>query len=295
MRRSQISLLSAAAALVLAGCEVDLPGGEITPVTVTVTAGSSPALPATDASTPRDSPDQIKLRSGFNRLSASIGAPVGIAVAPVGGVADPRLQFGDQSSHVAWSTIKVPLALAAQRAIGPTAAETAAIVDSDNESAEHLWAALGTPAQAAAAVTGILREGRDEETIVPEQRRRPGFTVFGQTVWALPAAATFTANLRCLPGGRPVAALMSRVASNQKWGAEIMPSPTSTAVKGGWGPGIAGGYLVRQIALVDHSDGRATAVAMSAVADSLDSGVAHLNAIGNWLDAVLNQLPRGRC
>lgn len=223
------------------------------------------------------------------------GVPVGLAVAPVGGRAVSALILGDRESRVAWSTIKVPLAVAAQRANGPSPAERSAIVNSDNASAEQLWASLGAPDQAAAAVTEVLREGGDSATTVPSQRLRPGFTVFGQTVWSLPAAATFTAHLECMPGTQNVVALMGSVAGNQQWGVETMSRPASTAVKGGWGPGETSGYLVRQIGLIRHRDGSGTAVAMSAVGSTMSGGIAALNTLAGALNKQIARLPRGRC
>ncbi|MFC4744026.1 hypothetical protein [Gordonia hankookensis] len=216
-------------------------------------------------------------------------------MAPVGGDAVPELTLGDHTARVAWSTIKVPLAVAAERAHGPSSAETAAIVNSDNASAEQLWSSLGSPGQAADAVTQVLREGGDNQTTVPSQALRPGFTTFGQTVWSLSSAATFMANLSCLPGTDHVINLMGHVAGNQQWGVDIMATPASTAVKGGWGPGIADGYLVRQIALIRYRDGQSTAVAISAVGDSMTEGVTALNDVARWLNSHIARLPRGRC
>ncbi|MGC4962356.1 serine hydrolase [Gordonia sp. DT218] len=263
-------------------------------MTVTVTA-TSPRSQVSLSPMPAKPGNYAVLVSGFPTIAASSGVNVGIAMAPVGGDAVPELTLGDRTARVAWSTIKVPLAVAAERAHGPSSAEAAAIVNSDNASAEQLWSSLGSPVQAADAVTQVLREGGDSQTTVPSQALRPGFTTFGQTVWSLSSAATFMAHLSCLPGTDHVIDLMGRVAGNQQWGVESMPTPASTAVKGGWGPGIADGYLVRQIALVRYRDGRSTAVAMSAVADSMVEGINALNDVARWLNAHIARLPRGRC
>ena len=61
----------------------------------------------------------------------------------------------------AWSTIKVPLVIAAMRKqnTGPvTAPMTAAITESDNAAAESIWAGLGDPDNAATQVEAVLRE-----------------------------------------------------------------------------------------------------------------------------------------
>ncbi|MFW0784535.1 hypothetical protein AAFP35_08420 [Gordonia sp. CPCC 206044] len=283
--------LSVAVLLGVVGCasamsQLPVTSPSVTPVTVTVTA--TPSTPDTRDQRP-------SLADGFRRATSSVGVPVGVAVAPVGGDPAAVLALGDGQIHVAWSTIKVPLAVAAERESGISAAEEAAIVNSDNASAEQLWASLGSSEQAAAAVTAVLREGGDDTTLVPSRQRRQGFTTFGQTPWSLPSAAVFTANLECMPGTSHVVDLMGRVGANQQWGVEDMAAPASIAVKGGWGPGITSGYLVRQIGLVRFGDGRATAIAMSAVAASMDGGIAALDVAAGWLDDNLTRLPRGRC
>ncbi|MFZ2512071.1 MAG: hypothetical protein WAW85_13410 [Gordonia sp. (in: high G+C Gram-positive bacteria)] len=232
--------------------------------------------------------------ASYDEFRAELAQPVGISIAAVGG--GEVVSMGDQVSQVAWSTIKVPLALAAQRANGISAAETTAIINSDNASAETLWASLGTPEQAAEAVTGILREGKDTKTEVPAERRRAEFTIFGQTVWALDDAATFTANLPCLPGSEHVVGLMGQVAGNQNWGIESIASNT-TAVKGGWGPAVSGGYVVRQIGVLTRKNGSQIAFALSTYTQqsTMESGIAALDQVGRWIGKNLKLMPSGNC
>ncbi|OPX09079.1 hypothetical protein B1964_25660, partial [Gordonia sp. i37] len=186
-------------------------------------------------------------------------------------------------------------AVAAERENGTSTAESNAIINSDNQAAEQLWASLGSNTEASAKVTAVLREGGNPNTVVPSQQLRSGFTIFGQTRWTLPDAATFAGHLPCMPGTGHVLSLMGQVAGNQQWGVEIMQIPKTTAVKGGWGPGVDGAYLVRQIGVLTYRDGQQSAVAMSAVGGSMSSGTAALNALGNWLNQNIAALPRGRC
>lgn len=284
-------ILVVGALLVAAGCARPADPVAVPPVTVTVTStpGVGGSSPASVAPAGRYAALAVDFRRAFGT------AAVGISIAPGDGAAIPALSMGDQTPRVAWSTIKVPLAIAAERANGPSAAETAAIVDSDNASAEELWSSLGSADRASAAVTEVLREGGDQLTTVPAQRLRAGYTVFGQTVWSLPAAATFAAHLSCMPGTAHVVTLMGQVAANQQWGVEVMQRAASTAVKGGWGPGVSSGYLVRQLGLIRHRDGQVTAVAMSAVGESMGEGIASLNGVAAWLDRSVSVLPRGSC
>lgn len=286
MRRT-LSVLAVLTVGLLAGCAADVEPSVATEI-VTVTA-----MPSTPTPTSASDPGPA-LAASFAELTARLGQPVGVSIMPVGG--GEVVNLGEQTPQVAWSTIKVPLALAAQRKNGPSEAARAAIVDSDNASAEALWASLGTPDEASAAVTAVLREGGDGRSTVPSQRLRPEFTIFGQTSWALPDAAAFTAHLPCLPGAQDIVALMGQVSGNQQWGIELIPGRT-TAVKGGWGPSVGGGYVVRQIALLTRRDGKQVAFALSTYAPggTLGSGIAALNQVSQWVGRNLAALPGGRC
>ncbi|MGO3325817.1 hypothetical protein [Gordonia sp. (in: high G+C Gram-positive bacteria)] len=286
-----IALLAAVAATSLVACGSGDEPDSVATVTEVVTATpSSPAAPSPSVGS--SSRGNARLTASFDALT--VAQPVGLAVAPVGG--GEVSTFGDQTPQVAWSTIKVPLAVAAERANGPSQAESSAIINSDNSAAETLWASLGSNDEAAAAVTAVLRESGDEKTTVPSQKLRAEYSIFGQTTWPLENAVTFAANLPCLPGSGHVVALMGEVAGNQQWGVEVIPART-TAVKGGWGPSTSGGYVVRQLGLVTLRNGTRAAVAMSTYSPgaSMDSGINALNTVGSWVGRHLASLPSGRC
>ncbi len=266
--------------------------------TVTVTAPAVPSTagaPTSSRTRPPGCPThRNSLVAALNSATGRAGQPVGIVIVPVGR-SGRAISVGDQTPLVAWSSIKVPLAVASQRANGQSAPQVPAIVESDNSAAEQLWGSLGSDSDAAAAVTEVLRDGGDTTTTVPSRHLRDGFTIFGQTTWPLPNAAAFTAHLPCMAGTEHVLSLMRQVAGNQQWGVEAMTSPRSTAVKGGWGPGATSGYVVRQIGLIIHADGSMTAVAMATSGPSLDSGISALNVVAQQLDKSIRKLPRGRC
>lgn len=283
---ARIALLAAVVATSLAACGSGDGPDSVATVTEVVTATSS------SPSVPSSSPGTSGLAASFDALT--VAQPVGLAVAPVGG--GEVTTFGDQTPQVAWSTIKVPLALAAERANGSSRAESSAIIDSDNSAAESLWTSLGSNDEAAAAVTAVLREGGDTTTTVPSRKLRPEYSIFGQTTWPLESAATFAADLPCLPDSDHVVSLMGDVSGNQQWGVDVIPART-TAVKGGWGPSASGGYVVRQLGLVTARSGARVAVAMSTYSPgaSMDSGIAALNTVGSWVGRHLASLPSGRC
>ncbi len=232
------------------------------------------------------------LAASFAAHSAPLGGIVGLACAPVGG--GPIVELGEWSGGVAWSTSKVPLAVAALRA-APTVAKTlavAAITRSDNAAAEQLWALLGNPAVAADAVEAVLRDGGDTVTRVPSLRVRPEFTTFGQTEWLAAQQVRFTARLPGIERGPDVLALMRALVREQRWGLARL---SGAAVKGGWGPDEEG-TLVRQLAVLPNGCG-ATAVAVGAVPGSgiVDDGIAMLDRLAEWVSEHLARLPAGRC
>lgn len=258
-------------------------------------AGAHQPAPAATVSDPTSgNPDfsgEEQLRASFDRLDLPV--PVGLALVPVGG--GTPLLLGDQTPHDAWSTIKVPVALAAERLHGANRAESRALVDSDNRSARILMRSLGSPEQAAAAVTAVLHEGHSATTV--QQAPDGQWPQAGETVWPLADSAIWTAHLPCMTGSAHILDLMSHVGPTQDWGLRQIPGDR-TAVKGGWGKNDDDlGYVVRQIGVIALDDGRQVAVSMSAHAPGMtfDTGGAALNGLGRWLGDNLALLPAGRC
>lgn len=254
-----------------------------------MTAVLALALPLSTASPASAEP----LQASFAQLANTIPATVGIAYAPVGQNGVNTL--GNLQNGVAWSTIKVPLAIAAIHANRPNAQDLAAraVTASDNDAAEKLWSELGPAPQAAQQVQAVLRAGGDAGTAVESRRLRPEFSAFGQTQWPLARQAVFAAHLPCMAVAAPVVSLMRNTVPDQRWGlATIDGSPT----KGGWGPGPGGGYLVRQFGIVGTPAGQlAVALAAQPNNGSFDAGVAALNQMTQWLSANAAALPGGRC
>jgi hypothetical protein len=232
------------------------------------------------------------LQASFSELAAAIPATIGIAIAPVGG--NTVSSFGAWSTGVAWSTIKVPLAIATLRVQGPSAAASVkkAITESDNAAAEQLWSELGPPEQAAQHVQAVLAQSGDATTIVESRRLRPGFTAFGQTRWPLEHQAQFAARLPCLADTGNVIELMHNLIDAQRWGL----AAGGAAAKGGWGPGRSGGYLVRQFAIVPTTTCKlGVALAAEPRAGTFEAGVDALDRMTNWLTAHVSELPGGSC
>ncbi|MGH3551052.1 MAG: hypothetical protein ACRDT5_00315 [Mycobacterium sp.] len=233
------------------------------------------------------------MTSSFATLSQTIAAKVGVAIA-AGGDA-PVQSFGAWSTGVAWSTIKVPLAIAAERQAGQAAEPLIdrAITESDNAAAEQLWSMLGEPPQAAHAVESILRGGGDQTTMVQSQRVRPPFTAFGQTKWPLNEQALFAAHLPCIADSAGVINEMHNIDPSQRWG---LATIDGVASKGGWGPGENGAYLVRQLATLPTPSGWVgIALAATPSDGSFDSGVKVINALSEWIDNHRQDLRGAKC
>nr|WP_245555642.1 hypothetical protein [Gordonia soli] len=248
-------------------------------------------------------PVEKKLATSFAALQKSMRKSLpgkfGVSIAPIGG--DTPLTFGTLRTGRAWSTLKVPVSLAAQRKNGYRVVqkENKAIMFSDNDAAGDLWGSLGGGRSSVDAVTTVLREGHDDGTRVSSEADNPP-SYPGYTQWSLADQARFGAHLPCLKDSEHVIRLMSSVAPNQQWGlAKVGRNQGAvTAVKGGWGPatGNSGGYLVRQLGIITTTRGQ-VAVAMAAVPKngSFSTGTAMLNRVGDWLGRNLATLPAGKC
>jgi hypothetical protein len=234
------------------------------------------------------------LSADFARLESRLHAVAGIAVSAAGSREAP-ITLGDWQSGPAWSTIKVPLIIAALRQENPpkvTDAMTAAITESDNAAAESIWASLGDPVTAAHKVEAVLRQTGDSTT-VQSQQVRPEFSAFGQTNWSLTAQARFTSAALCDNANAPIFALMGRVDPDQRWGIGVVPG---TQFKGGWGPSPTGSYLVRQMGVLAGPNGRiAVALAAQPASGKFTDGTAALTELAAWLTAHLGALPAGQC
>ena len=228
-------------------------------------------------------------RASFERLAASLDGAEGLAVSATG--LDQRVErVGSLRGGVAWSTSKVPVAMAvidSGHASSQQANLTSAITASDNAAATRLWSSLGGGQTAAQAADHELRQAGDHQTSIEYRRLRGNaYTPFGQTAWRLKAQVRFTAGLPCTKAGRTVLELMAHVADGQSWG--IGAAGVPARFKGGWGPGshpgAADGYLDRQMGIMTvHGKPLAVAVATIPADGSHESGTNNLTAIARWL------------
>lgn len=243
----------------------------------------------------------VDLQRSFAQLSkkttTAIPGRLGVAVVATGS-GEPMF-FGTVKSARAWSTLKAPVAVAAERSHvnGLGAMENKAIRDSDNASAEAIWDSLGSTQQAVDAVSAVLRDGGDARTRIASELSRPA-SYPGATQWATTDQAIFASNLACIAGSDPVLRNMRRVGPNQRWGVAKGKKGVRTAVKGGWGPvsDATGKYVVRQLAHVTTDRGT-VGVSLVAIPNSgtFEDGTAMLTRVGVWVQRNLKNLPAGQC
>ena len=230
--------------------------------------------PAADSALDKE-PTVIKatdLQEAVDAIAAD-NPGTGIAVAGSGTVA----AAGNTGPLPAWSTVKVPLAIAAERAgVADPDTVSRAITYSDNAAADSLWEALGGGEQAAQATQAIIGT-----TTVPATPPRPGFSAFGQTQWSVSEQAEFIAALGCQDGADPILAAMGQPDPTQNYGLRTLEG---AVMKGGWGPAEDGSYEARQMGLITLG-GHTVAVAIYAAAPSGDYGEAQ-----QMLSRVVKQL-----
>ncbi|MGW5452902.1 hypothetical protein [Nocardia sp. NPDC003979] len=206
------------------------------------------------------------LAAEFTQLQATLPGQVGMALMPVGG--GRMTIYGDWTTGIAWSTIKVPLAVAALRHDHDQSIfemVQAAITVSDNDAAYGLWQSLGDGTAAAEAVQQVLDEAGEVNTDKPEMRTELDYTAFGVTEWSLANQVRFASKLPCLPDTEVVMRLMGEITPEQGWGLGLLDH---AEFKGGWGPDDdTGMYTVRQFGLIPVGSGQ-LAVALAAQADS---------------------------
>lgn len=250
------------------------------------TATETPAPPAlgcdgTDVVAPANGKlSALELRKKFEAVGQQAGAEIAVAWY------DPKyglVTAGKEGTWPAWSTSKVPLAVAVEQA-GKGAEMrgniASAITVSDNDAADRLWRSLGNSNSArAAAMTKILRQSGDTKTVVPAEPLAAGFSIFGQTQWTPLNQVRLAAVLPCMKGGAGVTDYMRQVTPSQRWGMGRLPGAT---FKGGWGPG-RGTYTVRQFGWYQDADGNRVFLAMATQAGSMGAGTAVLDSLAKVL------------
>lgn len=239
------------------------------------------------------------LQSEFDAFAAQHPGELSLAWAPVG-APDKVQTLGTTRDADAWSTIKVPIAVAALGHAGgaekaPESMLTwvrAAIEWSDNDAAEALYTSLGADKVAEEAVETVLRAAGDTRTEVdPDEGENHGF---GRSVWRVEDSARYAAHLPCASGDAAVVYdEMARIEAEQRWGLGALGD--RARFKGGWGPSDHG-YLVRQIGTLDHDGGRtAVAFLVAPSDDAHETATTTASALATWFAGRLGPADAGTC
>lgn len=203
-----------------------------------------------------------------------VGRHGGRAAVSVGGVT-----AGDNRPEPAFSTMKVPLSIAALRQ-NPGFRQDAeiAVTRSDNPAAHRMFAQVP-----AASIAGVITEAGSKTTL-------PAAYQMG-TTWTTSDQAAFASGLRCVPGHEPVLDMMGRVIPEQRWG---LGRIAGARFKGGWNY-YQNGHLARQFGLIPGPNGD-IAVAITAYSPKGYQGsFAMLNELADGINAMRADLPPARC
>jgi hypothetical protein len=233
--------------------------------------------------------------ASFATVESELDGEVGAAIGAPG--SSDVLSVGDLASGSAWSTSKIPIALRLLEDVGGPSGLNSTQADemrraltlSDNDAAAALFADLeaahGGVGGASAAVQEVLREAGDATTQISTAGRGE-FSSYGQTEWSLANQEQFMSALAagCI-GDRAsreyVLDLMGEVSSDT-WGLGSAGLPARW--KGGWGPGVDGRYLVRQMGILYLGDREAVVTLAAIPADGqFETGEAMATRIAQWL------------
>ncbi|KQB83916.1 hypothetical protein [Corynebacterium oculi] len=202
---------------------------------------------APTSAAPRSAPSALgkELRRIVDGAVAHHGGRAGLAVVSEGRV----YSAGDPGQGAAWSTIKVPIAIAAYRAgTADDDVARAAITYSDNDASVDLWNSLGDNQEAGAAVQEVLSLTGDPTDVARQWGHSGARVSFGEVSWPLSGQALFASKVQCVEGAEPVVELMGEISEEHKYGLGLLHG---SVFKGGWGPDDDGVFTMRQLGVAE--------------------------------------------
>ena len=189
-----------------------------------------------------------ELHGIVREVRSKYSGQLGIAVTTKEGT----VHVGARGAGPSWSTVKVPIAIAAMRTGHFEGQVDLAIKESDNPASYVLWKQVvyNSP-DARVVVDKLLAEG--ESKITWPQTESSGNVPYGYTRWLLPDQSKFGAHLACLPKAEYVYDAMGDIVEWQQYGLTRLPH---VHAKGGWGydPEL-GWYTVRQFGTLEIEGG----------------------------------------
>lgn len=212
---------------------------------------------------------RAQLRDIAREISDEYGGRLGIAVTD----GEDVVQVGLSGNSWAWSTIKVPVAVVADReGVATEELIVASISSSDNDAAYYLSAAIDMD-------LGDLGH-------VPELEPLPG-----ETPWSLVEQARFAAELPCVDEIGTTWDAMGDIVEWQDYGLGQIPG---THFKGGWGQDTPRVYTLRQLGAVPV-DGGTVGIAVITHPDDADHDTATLilDEVGLRLAGLIHDIAPG--
>ena len=236
--------MTALAAVTVAGCSPSQRPADSVAIGATVTMAPTGEREVREAAE--------VLEDVLDAVEAEHGGVAGISVATEHGI----INVGSDGRSRAWSTIKVPIAIAAmQQKVGTESMVRAAISESSNEDAAALWAALGGGAEAAASVDSLLWRYNGVAHTRPTVDEYPDEpTPIGWIPWTLNGQAGFASRLACIPEVDVVWDAMGEIVPWQQSG---LGRISGMHFKGGWSQEEDGlySYTYRQFGALPSDDG----------------------------------------
>ncbi|AWB83121.1 hypothetical protein [Corynebacterium liangguodongii] len=234
------ALSSITAAYLTSACSVQTTG----------VASADPATPQLPIVTPEPPVDVISaladLQDDLEAIEEDTGTQLGVSL-DNGSV---NAFIGQLETLPSWSTIKVPIALAAQDYCAFDDETISAMIKSSIEYSDNAsaWQLLNCVGQG----DGVLADSRVSEDVA-----RTGSTIdihrtFGRSNWPIAAASHYAWYLSTLDEDNEVIVAMRNIAEEQSWGLGTLES---TAFKGGWsGDRLDGSWHSRQMGFVRVDD-----------------------------------------
>lgn len=223
-----------------------------------------------------------------NNVKRRYPGDVGIAVAN----GHETASAGDENPLQSWSSIKVPIAIAAMRNDNWWIdSMQASIKWSDNDAAIRLWNSLPDPK---GEVAEVLKEAHGTQTTFIEEVTEPTYDAFGEPLWSVPEQAQFANHLTCIADSEEVVAAMGDIDPDQSYG---LGKLNNAHFKGGWGPDDeTGAYSARQFGLVTIG-GTDVAVSIFAQSDegNYDTEQLMLTMMARKLAKLAGRLPAAEC
>uniref|UniRef100_UPI00261B2D7A hypothetical protein n=1 Tax=uncultured Corynebacterium sp. TaxID=159447 RepID=UPI00261B2D7A len=207
---------------------------------------------------PAPDPDSVRtqLDRAVDKTARKYHAKVGVAIS----AGDDTIAVGDKGKGPVWSTIKVPIAIAALKDGADKSLVDLAIKESDNDAAYSLWSQVQWREGSADKAVEELLEDYGSHADIHD-------TAFGYSTWSLKDQAVFGAELPCIEEADYVHKVLKDIVAWQKIG---LSKEKRTRAKSGWGLDEDDNeYTYRQFG-VHEVAGKRVGVALSVVTDGED-------------------------